>query len=421
MSAEIGGIGAASSAGVPQTDRRSASQRIDQLDALRGIAALSVVLYHMCCSVPLLHSYLFCTVFDVWRDRPDCAAVGLLLSSTPLRTLVAGPEAVVLFFVSSGFVLSLPFIKGRGPRYGDYVILRFFRIYIPAAVSIGIAAFIVNMLRPGVLSESDWVSSFWQQPVQPGALLANFAMLDGALDIPPFNIVMWSLVEELRISLLLPFLVALMLRFRPGVFLLPAVILSAIGYFGMKVNFIPWAPARSVAQTAFFILAFVVGIKSCRAWVDGRRIHKLQSSRRIVMVAAVVALLFYNSMAVRLNFLISYYLVVCAAAIVISLCALMTVPRPSVAWRAAKWLGRVSYSLYLTHVVVLLTLLRAAHGELPYGFLVLAILPLSSRRRGDLLAIHQNPSHKFGKWLVRRIHSKPALQPFVAPPSPRDV
>jgi peptidoglycan/LPS O-acetylase OafA/YrhL len=208
MSAEIGGIDAASSAGAPQTDRRSASQRIDQLDVLRGIAALSVVLYHMCCSLPLLHTYLFCTVFDVWRGRSDCAVVSLLLSSTPLRTLVAGPEAVVLFFVLSGFVLSLPFIKGRGPRYGDYVILRFFRIYIPAAVSIGIAAFIVNMLRPGVLSESDWVSSFWQQPVQPGALLANLAMLDGALDIPPFNIVMWSLVEELRISLLLPFLVA---------------------------------------------------------------------------------------------------------------------------------------------------------------------------------------------------------------------
>jgi peptidoglycan/LPS O-acetylase OafA/YrhL len=420
MSAEIGGIDAASSAGAPQTDRRSASQRIDQLDVLRGIAALSVVLYHMCCSLPLLHTYLFCTVFDVWRGRSDCAVVGLLLSSTPLRTLVAGPEAVVLFFVLSGFVLSLPFIKGRGPRYGDYVILRFFRIYIPAAVSIGIAAFIVNMLRPGVLSESDWVSSFWQQPVQPGALLANLAMLDGALDIPPFNIVMWSLVEELRISLLLPFLVALMLRFRPGVFLLPAVILSAIGYFGMKANFIPWAPARSVAQTAFFILAFVVGIEVCRAWVDGR-IHKLQSSRRIVMVAAITALLFYNSMAVRLNFLLSYYLVVCAAAVVISLCASMTVPRPSVAWRAAKWLGRVSYSLYLTHVVVLLTLLRAAHGELPYDFLVLAILPLSLVVAAIYWRFIENPSHKFGKWLVRRIHSKPALEQFIAPPSPRDV
>jgi peptidoglycan/LPS O-acetylase OafA/YrhL len=138
-------------------------------------------------------------------------------------------------------------------------------------------------------------------------------------------------------------------------------------------------------------------------------------------VAAIAALLFYNSMAVRLNFLLSYYLVVCAAAIVISLCALMTVPRPSVAWRAAKWLGRVSYSLYLTHVVVLLTLLRAAHGELPYGFLVLAILPLSLVVAAIYWRFIENPSHKFGKWLVRRIHSKPALQPFVAPPSPRDV
>jgi peptidoglycan/LPS O-acetylase OafA/YrhL len=84
----------------------SQGQRFVELDALRGVAACTVVLHH------LAQAYSF---ESPWYLRP----------------LVAGHEAVILFFTLSGFVLSLPFWnRGSNGPYGQYLIRRFFRIYV---------------------------------------------------------------------------------------------------------------------------------------------------------------------------------------------------------------------------------------------------------------------------------------------------
>ena len=79
-----------------------------QLDALRGIAALTVVLNHFTIIDPL---------HWMWR--------------TPLRFLLTGHDAVILFFIISGFVLTLQLTSSRKPGYGDYILQRICRIYLP--------------------------------------------------------------------------------------------------------------------------------------------------------------------------------------------------------------------------------------------------------------------------------------------------
>ncbi|MCB9988463.1 MAG: acyltransferase family protein [Rhodospirillales bacterium] len=74
------------------------SQRFHGLDSLRGIAALVVVFNHFYGVIPALASS------ENW-----------LFSYTPLHTLIAGRQAVIIFFVLSGFVLSLPYVQGRAP------------------------------------------------------------------------------------------------------------------------------------------------------------------------------------------------------------------------------------------------------------------------------------------------------------------
>ena len=67
--------------------------RLHQLDGLRGIAALTVVLYHyLSAFLPAL--------------TPDETANPHWLSDTPLAVIFNGPFAVVVFFVLSGFVIS---------------------------------------------------------------------------------------------------------------------------------------------------------------------------------------------------------------------------------------------------------------------------------------------------------------------------
>lgn len=84
---------------------------IKQLDAVRGFAALYVVLHHLQKSSPFIDSPL----------------VTYLLSF--------GQEAVIVFFILSGFVIYLSSYKKK-LSFQDYFYKRFFRIYPPFLIAI---------------------------------------------------------------------------------------------------------------------------------------------------------------------------------------------------------------------------------------------------------------------------------------------
>ena len=95
---------------------RSAGPRFLQLDAMRGIAAVCVVFHHW-------RLAFYAGVLHFW-----------------LVPIFSGTQAVMLFFVLSGFVLSLPYLDGKRRPYWPYLIRRFWRIYVPFAAAVGIAA-----------------------------------------------------------------------------------------------------------------------------------------------------------------------------------------------------------------------------------------------------------------------------------------
>jgi len=95
------------------------SGRIHYLDSIRGLAALSVAIYH----------------FIGWKwhttDAYHYAAF-----------IFNGSDAVSFFFVLSGFVLSYPYLHfDRKIKYGRYVWKRILRLYPAYVVTILITAF----------------------------------------------------------------------------------------------------------------------------------------------------------------------------------------------------------------------------------------------------------------------------------------
>src|SRR5438105_12280270 len=91
----------------------SSGQRFRELDSLRGLAALIVVFHHF-----------FWMWFYHQTERTDPA---FLL----FYPLIAGHESVILFFLLSGFVLSVPYLRGRSQPYGTFLLRRVLRIYCP--------------------------------------------------------------------------------------------------------------------------------------------------------------------------------------------------------------------------------------------------------------------------------------------------
>lgn len=78
------------------------------MDGLRGIAAVAVVLTHLVPLAPSLHpvySAEWQYSYDSWQQW---------LVHSPLHFWWMGEEAVFVFFVLSGFVLTLAAAGGRG-------------------------------------------------------------------------------------------------------------------------------------------------------------------------------------------------------------------------------------------------------------------------------------------------------------------
>ena len=98
--------------------------RLKKLEALRGFAAFYVVLHH---SLP--HSFLFYGV-----------NIGNFVRF--------GQEAVILFFLLSGFVINYSFRKSKEKSFKVYFLKRFSRIYIPL-VAIMILGYVIESVRIG--------------------------------------------------------------------------------------------------------------------------------------------------------------------------------------------------------------------------------------------------------------------------------
>jgi peptidoglycan/LPS O-acetylase OafA/YrhL len=130
-------------------------KRLEQLDSLRGIAAFTVLVGHFLLLFPAF--WIATTTFSKqnWFIY--------LITFTPLHIFWCGTEAVVFFFVLSGFVLALPFFDStKTVSYTFFLIKRIFRLY-PPYLSAVILAVLVNVFlfrRGGCSGLSDCIKDY---------------------------------------------------------------------------------------------------------------------------------------------------------------------------------------------------------------------------------------------------------------------
>lgn len=134
--------------------------RVREFDALRGLAAVSVVVSHYILLLNGAESATYRQIHSIFS----------LLGETPLRVLWAGHAAVMLFFVLSGFVLYL-MLDRTHLSYGAYVCRRVSRLYLPylAAIVFGVAGEYF-LYFGGLDGLNHWINKFWSWPITASAL-----------------------------------------------------------------------------------------------------------------------------------------------------------------------------------------------------------------------------------------------------------
>lgn len=174
-----------------RSDPRKAG-RIKSLDGLRGLAALVVVAHHMSLTVPWFSNR---ADYSIVSPQTKWNSFHYLLEYTPVHLFYGGNEAVYVFFVISGYVLVYA-VRVRSRI--AYLASRLARLYIPIWCSLfGAAALVYAWPRIAKINFSSWVNSHAMS-----FSLINFGRdlytVDG---VSQLNSSLWSMKYEIIFSI----------------------------------------------------------------------------------------------------------------------------------------------------------------------------------------------------------------------------
>ncbi len=240
------------------------------------------------------------------------------------------------------------------------------RIYGPyvAALAVCLAGAAV---WHGAFATQGWPAAFWSRPVSVRLVLAHLAFL-GVYDWEQYNFVIWSLIYEMRISLLFPALALVVLRVRPmvaiGIGVCGSIAALAVEHVSGR------GTAYHLALTLHYVGFFIVGILLARYLPQaGEGYARLRRPMRVLLF--LLAFAAYNlcyrwafrSASFPKEVLADWGVVVGAVGFIVT--GLWSRwGRRVLNASVPRFLGRISYSLYLIHAPVLLALTAMIHGRL---------------------------------------------------------
>lgn len=396
--------------------RPASAERLTQLDALRGLAALTVIFGHF-------FTMMRPEGFRAPHAIKDFVHTGIptkdswlaLFELPPLRLLVAGHEAVVLFFVLSGFVLCLQFDRNSTNSYPVYVAKRACRIYLPYLAALVIAVLLSLYVPAGPIPAlNSWFNQTWSHPILPADVINHVVML-GSYNHDKFNTAFWSLIHEMRISLLFPLLmVAVRLRVA-----LATGIFAGFSVTGLALDHFFGAATGDALITIHYVGLFGIGALLAKyrrpMGVLWGRLSKLQ---RGMIIAAAVGLYCcgtYSRYPLQTENLNVRDIPIGLGAALILACALYSPPFVTFLRRPLlQAIGRISYSLYLVHASVLFTLVHLTYGRIEFWVLFLIYVPSSILAACLLYRWVERPSIAAGRWIESRTAGSQLKETLVA-------
>ncbi|AKB75557.1 acyltransferase, putative [Methanosarcina lacustris Z-7289] len=355
--------------------------KITYLDGLRGIAAVNVMIMHF--FVALAPAMIYGSKLPSHFGNLD-----LLFSSTPLGLIGAGNFSVCIFFVLSGYVLTQKYFKTKeNSIIISSAVRRYLRLFIPVFAAVMISYLLASAglfhyyLETMVISAGSNYRNYWA--FTPNLIDAVKQAVWGSFFVGgkmSYNPVLWTMKIEFFGSMLV-FAMALL--------------------FGSLRNRWTFYLAATVLFLKSYYMAFIIGMVFADTFNNKMPIFK--TGNKIILSIILISGLFLGSYPISpltndslYGFLntgffktayVTYHIIGAGMIIYVLLNSrwlqnVFSSPVPA-------FLGKISYSLYLIHFLVMSSftcaLFLVLYPILPYGTAVLIscfvsvllIIPLS--------------------------------------------
>lgn len=371
----------------PGTPLEISSHRFKELDALRGLAAWSVVLHHFFLVLPPSRFYT-------------------VAASTPLHLVINGPQAVVLFFVLSGFVLTGLWSRNTS-GYTGYGAKRLTRLCLPFYAALAVAALLDLYFMHPLHVQNAWIEQTWT--VRPTWRTLLESALTRQRWMEQLNTAFWSVAFEIRISMAFPLLYWFVLKVRSR-FTVPVLLLGQLalpfahpldryvngGLLEAVIEFtvgivlfrqLPkllafvsrLKPLHSRLFAGTFMLMYAVAVPAPKLEVVQKAalqesavpLPVAENSKPIISLKTKLRRVLgteWHIFRVQLGML-------AAAGVMLSAIGLPAV-RGALQQTLMLRIGALSYSTYLLHGTVLFALIRAFYGRFPFVYLLVPYLLL---------------------------------------------
>ncbi|MBO9584155.1 MAG: acyltransferase [Flavobacterium sp.] len=299
-------------------------RRFSELDGLRGIAALMVFFSHF---------------IGFYYETEKVSYI----QNSWIRIFWDGSAAVTLFFVLSGFVLTLSVLKSKR-TYFEYLIKRIFRIYPAYYFSIVFCALLLLFYNHNNLKGlSVWAQSFWIDHIGFLDVLKHFAL------VLPFNTrlinpVIWSLAIEIKMSLFIP----LILYFFKGKRSVLFIFFITLFIYSLSI----------CSDKFYYLPEFFLGL------VTYTKIKEISTylsavNNMCIYILLVISILFFGNRYIcpiipLYSEALSVHFSGLGSALLIVLTINSDLLKKIFNLKAVQFLGKISYSFYLLHLPVLL-------------------------------------------------------------------
>jgi peptidoglycan/LPS O-acetylase OafA/YrhL len=336
--------------------------------------------------------------------HPTLPGWAAALVQTPLHLLWAGEEFVLVFFALSGFVLTMPTVRGHAFDAARYYPYRLLRLYGPVWAAMVVAVVLHSAVPHDAVHGASWWLNAHDEPVGAWQVEHDGTLIFGTGGFAATS-VLWSLRWEVLFSLFLP------------VFL----------WIGRRTRGMPWV----LAAVAFLVLALSGGHDSPR-YMPAFLLGSLMAFQidRLRLLGDRLAAPTAGNRAVKLGLV-----VVCVAAItagwwvqdawlghgvvrdvvqhalrsVVALGACVAVALPLVVRSFARfldtpvmqWTGARSFSLYLVHEPIVVSAAFALGGRASIVALAAIAVPVALLAAEVFFRAAERPIHGLSRRVGR--------------------